>query len=172
MRTPSRGYGGLIEAVIIGLLSLKGIFWVCRDTALILDSRHWVSGDAVIARSWLDKSWNKGSPRYSLMMAYHFSVAGATYTGDRYEIPSRRDSGDEQYFRNKLAPYAPGSLVKILYDPKDPTRSVVTPPHFDYGFIICIGGVSLLLAAVAAVIMYFFVRSRFLAEEKIERYAA
>ncbi len=157
--------------MVLGLLGLKGLWWVCRDTLLILDSHHWVVGEAVIDRSWLDKTWNKSSQNYSLMMTYHFSAGGVVYTGDRFEIPSRRSGGDEQYFLKKLAPYAPGSAVKILYDPKDPARSVVTPPYMDYFFIIVMGGGSLFLCIISSFTVYRFVRKKFLDGNRIKKYA-
>jgi hypothetical protein len=94
------------------------------------------------------------------MMEYHFSVAGITYTGNRFEIPSRRAGGDEADFRRQLAPYAPGSVVKVYYDSKDPTRSVVSRPTMDYGFIVCIGGVSLLFLGLSLVNAFGNVRKR------------
>jgi hypothetical protein len=157
----NRGYMGLVLIVILGLIGVKGLFWVCRDTALILDSRNWVLGDAVIDRSWLDKTWNRGAQNFSLRMRYHFLVSGAAYTGDRFEIPSRRASGDEEYFKRELAPYAPGSAVKIYYDPKDPTRSVVTKPQMDYFFTLFLGGLSLVFFAISIYVVHSFLRSKF-----------
>jgi hypothetical protein len=84
-------------------------------------------------------------------------VRGERYTGNRFEIPSRRSGGDEDYYRRKLAPYNPGSVVKILYDPKNPRLSVVTQPHINYFFIAMIGSLSLLFCAIAVWRLYAFV---------------
>jgi hypothetical protein len=153
-------YGGLVVVVIMGLLGLKGFYWVYSDTALIIDSRDWVSGDAIVDASWLDKTFSRSSPNYSLMMNYHFSVAGIPYSGNRFEIPSHRAGGDEANFRRQLAPYAPGSVIRIYYDPKDPTRSVVRRPSMDYWFIVSIGGVSLFLLGASLLIANGFVQKR------------
>ena len=157
----SRGSGGLFIAVVFGLLGLWGVYWVYSVTALILDSSGWVPGEAIIDRSWLDRTSSRAGSNFSLMMEYHFSVEGITYTGNRFEIPSRRAVGDEADFRRQLAPYAPGSVVRVYYDPKDPTRSVVTRPTTDYGFIVCIGGVSLLFLGLSLINALRNVRKRF-----------
>jgi hypothetical protein len=158
---------GLATLIVLGLIGLKGLFWVYSDTMLILDSRNWITGEAIIDTSWLDKTWYKATPNYSLMMNYHFSVAGITYTGDRFEIPPRRSSGDESYFRKKLAPYSPGTVVKIYYDPKDPTRSVITHPEMNYFFTFFLGGFSLLLCIVSSFVIYAFLRNNS-ADKRIE----
>ncbi len=64
-----------------------------------------------------------------LTVVYHFKIAGVAYTGDRFEITYRNPVGDEEHFRQLLANYKPKSVVEILYDPKDPTRSVVLRPE-------------------------------------------
>ena len=97
----------IITILILGFVGIKGLVWVGHDTALANASRHWVTGEAVVDRAWLERTYGKTcSPCYSLRTAYHFSVGGARYEGDRFEIPSRRSGGDESYFRGKLAPYA------------------------------------------------------------------
>jgi hypothetical protein len=161
---------GLAIIVVLGLLGVRGLFWVYRDTALILDSRNWVMGEAIIDKSWLDKTWHKATPNYSLMMDYHFSIAGIAYTGDRFKIPSRRSSGDEGYFRKQLAPYSPGAVVKIYYDPKDPNRNMVTHPEMNYFFTFFLGGLSFLLCAISSFVIYVFLHNKY-ADKRIENQA-
>jgi len=156
-----RGYIGLAILAVLGLAGVQGLFSVYRDTALICDSRNWVAGEAIIDKSWLDKSASRGALNYSLMMRYHFFVAGIPYTGDRFEIPSCRHSGDVGYFRKQLAPYAPGAVVKIYYDPKNPTRSVVTHPEINYFFTFFLGGVFLLICAISSFGIYAFLRDKY-----------
>ena len=141
----------LLIILVFGFAGIKGIIWVSHDTALAIASRHWVTGRAVIDRSWLERTYGRQcNPCYSLRTTYYFFVDGVRYEGDRFEIPPRRSGGDESYFLSKLAPYAPGSVTEILYDPKKPTLSVVTPPHVDYFFVIMLGSLSVLFFALAA----------------------
>jgi hypothetical protein len=37
-----RNYGGLLLVAFLTFIGVRGLFWVCHDTALILDSRNWV----------------------------------------------------------------------------------------------------------------------------------
>ena len=155
-----RNYGGLLLVVFVTFIGVRGLFWVYRDSALIFDSRNWVASDAVIDRAWLDKTWSRGTPNYSLQVEYHFSVEGVNYQGNRFEIPSRRSSGDENYFRQRLAPYSPGTTVKIIYDPKDPTRSVVTRPEMNYGFTFGLGSLSLLFSLGSIFVLFKLFRQK------------
>jgi hypothetical protein len=140
----------ILVILILGFAGIKGIIWVSHDTALAIASRHWVAGEAVIDRAWLEHTYGRScQPCYSLRTSYHFAVDGVQYQGDRFEIPPRRSGGDESYFQKKLAPYAPGSVVRILYDPKNPTFSVVTPPHLNYFFTIGLGGFALVISGFA-----------------------
>lgn len=117
----------------------KGLLWVVGDTLLALDSKSWLSAPAVVQHASLEESTGaKGVSEYSPDIRYRFQVKGREFVGTRLEIPARR-SGSEEAERNRLAMYAPGTTVQILYDPLDPTRSVVLRPSINYWFTLGMG---------------------------------
>ena len=135
-----------IKAGWIGPLLLIGLgasatFLVVRDTLLIVESSDWVASDATVHRAWLKKSRRKASPR----VEYRYTVNGIDYVGSRLEIPCHEYN--EGYARRRLAPYAPGTAIRILYDPDDPAESVIEEPSVNWFFTLGIGGLSLALLA-------------------------
>jgi hypothetical protein len=138
---------GLIVGLAIGSLGAISLYRDYQVTALILDSRHWVTGEAVIYDSELHEKWSSGrhggDKYFWLTVVYHFKVADVDYTGDRFEITYVHPNGDEEHLRQLLANYKPRSMVEILYDPKDPTRSVVLRPELDYGDLVFPGAFDL-----------------------------
>jgi hypothetical protein len=152
---------GLIVGLAIGSLGAIRLYRDYQVTALIFDSRHWLTGEAVIYDSMLheDISGRHGGDKYFwLTVVYHFKVAGVDYTGDRFEITYLHPEGDEEHFRQLLATYKPKSVVEILYDPKDPTRSVVLRPELDYRDLVFPGAFDLSLCFLPFI--YVFANAR------------
>ena len=136
----------LAAAGLMLFLGAKGVSWVVRDTMLVLGSSSWVTAPAIVESSALNKSHQRGGARYSPRVTYLFEANGQTYRGTRFEIPTTR--GFQADERRRLAPYSPGARIVILYDPADPTRSVVNRPVPNYWFTFGTGSIPLCAAAL------------------------
>jgi hypothetical protein len=151
-------FRSLLLAALLGWAGAKGAVWVVTDTAMIIASRGWVPATATVERAWLERSSSRGGPEFSPQVVYSFDVAGRKYTGNRFEIPSRR-SGDEVYERRRLAAFAPGTQVQILYDPHTPESNVLTRPQMNYWFTLGLGGLALVLLGFSLNLVYAGLRS-------------
>jgi Protein of unknown function (DUF3592) len=139
----SKHFLSIAMFALLVFLGGKGLVWVVGDTRLALDSKSWQWAPAVVQHASLEESTGaKGVAEYSPDIRYRFHVNGREYVGTRLEIPRGR-SGSEEAERNRLESYAPGTTVQILYDPLDPTRSVVLRPSINYWFTLGMGLLSL-----------------------------
>jgi hypothetical protein len=119
----------------------KGLVWVVGDTRTALDSKSWVSAPAIVESSTPEQS----------EVSYRFRVNGREYVGNRLDIPARRTAS---------VAYAPGAQIQIIYDPLDPTQSVVNRPAVNYWFTLGIGAISLCLVIAALYLAYITVAPR------------
>lgn len=123
-------------ALFVTLLGAGLLFWSLRGRkqsgGQVAAARHWPEATAVVdsAEVRTNNLWGLRilSGRYMAMhepiLNYRFQVAGQTYHGNRLSFGYVRTSYAHQA-RKLLAPYLPGSWIKIRYNPHDPRDNVV-----------------------------------------------
>lgn len=77
---------------------------------------------------------------------YKYAVMGIEYIGDRFNVSSGSVASAEE----KVKQYKVGTIVSVMYDPRDPHKSALTkdPPAIP-GFFIVVGVIFILLALFA-----------------------
>jgi hypothetical protein len=120
---------------------------------LSIVSRHWPSATGLIAVSDLETRRDTDGRTYRAKISFVYTVAGREYIGNHALFGDRVAyslSGPALRLQRK---YRPGSPVRVLYDPSDPTKAVLesrvaTPLYF-----------MLLLAPVFIALGYMALRS-------------
>ncbi|MFT3857219.1 MAG: DUF3592 domain-containing protein [Aquabacterium sp.] len=117
----------LIAALVLGIAWLVWHSWRISQT-----SPAWphVMGEMLEARA---RAFNEigdqsGTPTHEWFteVRYRYTVDGQTYTGTRLRAFGRRHM-DEAQAQQEIAPFQPGTRVKVFYDPAKPASSVLIP---------------------------------------------
>lgn len=132
----------LILSAFLIFIGGKGLIWVVTDTFSILQSKNWEMVSGTTTQIGINTTHDYGRfaahTQYSPEIKYSFVVGGQTYQGNRFSIPKRRTTSLEEAQR-QIAPYEINSDVAIYYDTKNPNKSVVQKPYFDYFFTFFLG---------------------------------
>lgn len=80
------------------------------------------------ARQHNETGDQRGTPTHHWFteVRYRYTVNGITYTGDRLRAFGLNHF-DEQQALTEIAPFQPGTKVKVYYDPAKPSSSVLIP---------------------------------------------
>jgi Protein of unknown function (DUF3592) len=92
----------------------------------MLQSMQWTQADAVVQIAMLQYSSGskgKGKGSEQLLMTYTYEWQGKQYSGSRPTLDSASDTSGSEWLRKYIR--APGSLVQVWLNPKQPGQSVV-----------------------------------------------
>lgn len=117
-------------------------------------SRDWPStAGTVEAADVTMRSEGNENKRFGAQVRYRYEVAGRAYTGERVSFESGL-SPVRGLAEAAVARYAPGSTVRVFYDPARPDRAVLEPGGSSItswligavGVVMSVAGVAGLLA--------------------------
>ncbi len=119
-------------------------------TAQWFGARNWVETPAkIVGLELVSETDSEGSVHYETLVAYNYTVNGATYQGNRTSISSNDDFGDFQTkIYDELEPYwLSGDPYRCFVDPDEPGRALLKR-EFRWGlvffhlvFVVMFGGV-------------------------------
>ena len=117
----------LIIAILATMAVLAWRAWQIKQR-----SPNWpyVEGEMLEARARAHNETGDqhGTPTHHWFteVRYRYTVNGQTYTGNRLRAFGLNHF-DEQQALQEIAPFQPGTKVKVYYDPADPSSSVLIP---------------------------------------------
>jgi hypothetical protein len=100
-------------------LALPAIF---HQTA----STWFKAAPAHIVKSEMTSHSNSDGTTHGVAFEYTYSVGGAIYTGNRFTF-DKSSSSDRAWARQAVADFPAGSERVCYYDPRDPSRAVLSP---------------------------------------------
>ena len=80
----------------------------------------------VISSSKMTEQSDSDGTTHGVDIRYHYEVDQHPYDGDRYRYAAG-SSSDSAWAQKAVARYSEGSEVKVFYNPKDPSESVLSP---------------------------------------------
>lgn len=129
-----KGLGYCLFALIGGLV-LLGWQWNSRSGASA--TLQWPTAEGRIVSSEVEQKEVYRRKRlrtvYEPKIEYTYLVNGTEHTGHRIDYFEDDDSENQQTAANLASKYAAGQDVKVSYDPKDPTFSVLEPGMGSHG---------------------------------------
>ena len=129
------------QILILGiciLLSMKGLYTLSTGLEITFDAANWISSEAKVLESRLDRIfYNKYGPTYRAVITYQYVMDDTTYINDVFTVPNRTMT--KNIADKKIRRYPEGRDIKIWVDPKNPMRSAIEKPTFDWWFVFVYG---------------------------------
>lgn len=155
---------GLVLFALLG----GGAFLLARNVPMIVEgwrSESWPMAPGVIKESAavskpiiIDR--RRGTVgSHVVVLRYEFSVAGRPFFGTRQGLDDVGIIKYESVARQEAAALPPGSAVPVFYDPRDPTRSLLSPGVPISGVISSVFGLLLVASGAALVGAGLYLRS-------------
>jgi hypothetical protein len=143
----SGGIGVVLLLVAVGLLksSLAARKWPKTTGTVTLSEVH----DFELARNRSRPSVSYGSSRqakYMPVVEYSYKVAGKTHTSRMVRLDTEV-AGSRAYAEKLASRYPAGKIVRVLYDPTNPSRAALEV-HSEIGWVIL--AIAVVCLAVAA----------------------
>ena len=122
----------LLVFVVLGLVCWPICAWFIvtgrAARAQALASQTWPTAPGTVLASKVDTSLRLLSKnrdyKYVPMVSYAYEVAGKRYEGDVIQF-GLTEAASQSVAEQTIKPYPAGGKVKVSYDPKDPTKSVL-----------------------------------------------
>lgn len=117
----------LLIALALGIAALAWRSWQIKQ-----GSPGWpfVMGEVLEARAKARNETNDSSGtlthEWYTEVRYRYTVNGETYTGNRLRAFGLHHMDEAQALK-ELAPFQPGTMVRVYYDPAKPSSSVLIP---------------------------------------------
>jgi len=165
-------FGSIFTLVGLGV----GYGLAVRPAMESISARSWPTVGGVVSRSEVEthSGSSDSGPTYSINMEYHYRVDGRAYTGTRYDTRVGSSSGwDDKMAVVRANP--PGTRVTVHYDPKNPSRALLsTAVARDVYFIGIFAGVFFIVGLLISTFGAFAARKASLAkagalEEPVQR---
>ena len=123
-------------------------------------SAQWPSTDAAIKFSGLQAGYFRQLKGFLPDVRYSYSVGNVNYTGSRVDFHQHLTARDTA--EAMIAPYPVGKIVRVYYDPADPSCAVLEPGIKAEQRFLFYGNLSLILACAAMFLkaLYKYARSR------------
>jgi hypothetical protein len=118
-------------------------------------SSHWPSVEGVIDSSGFGGG---NSPTRRVFLHYHFMVNGVRYEGTRF-TPTGEYHGNEANADAFAAEHSPGQVVRVFYDPHDPSNAVLRPGLDTWQYLVAVGFVVVFLIVICVSFGFFKVRN-------------
>jgi hypothetical protein len=119
-----RWLGRVFGLMVLLLFFPLAVWYGVARFRLSQDCPTWPTTPGTITAQRSERGGGKGGSRYSVGVAYTYTVDGRQYTGTRVS-PADTFTAEE---RDRIvALYRPNSTRNVSYNPADPTQSVLEP---------------------------------------------
>jgi len=155
--TTRRGYqaGLVLLAVCLALLGVR-----MSDYLREAHSARWPVVEGVVVDSGLAFTPARRGPLYMPSVRYQYRVGNREFTGSQLDFHTKDRWHSRQYAERKLGQYPAGKVVRVSYDPDDPSFAVLEAGiagdplflmYLDTGFLVLFAiGFIYLLATMPA----------------------
>ncbi|MFW9778384.1 MAG: DUF3592 domain-containing protein [Candidatus Heimdallarchaeota archaeon] len=161
-------YPVIIRLIIIIFLlinlPLASLFWIVLSGYKHLKKRYssfsWPTAEGTIKISYIDQYRDDGVLMYKPTINYSYFVMDSEYHSNKVSLSLITAANWRRFATKKIARYPVGKIVKVYYDPTDPSQAVLEPGFKWYTPIWIIGGILFLaipIAFVAQSFVWFFI---------------
>lgn len=154
---PLGGWGW--TSLIAGILAIGFLWGHVRQRRWLAGLQGWPTVPGTIVTSFVEefdsgqrRRWNDGRVReivvqFTPVVEYRYEVAGQTLLSRTIQADQTL-AGSEQFARDYVDRYAPGTDVMVAYDPANPARAALEPTN-GFGATFLIAGISFGLVSLA-----------------------
>jgi hypothetical protein len=105
--------------VTVAMFVMTVIMWTRAGIAS--DAQRWPSAPGIVVSAAVAGGGKGG---YRPQIVYQYEVAGVTYASDRYTLGTMSHGGRDGS-EATVAAHAPGTPVRVYYDPADPSQATL-----------------------------------------------
>jgi hypothetical protein len=176
MKLPQLLLASAILGVTFCALFGGGAFLLIRNVPMIAEgwrSRSWSSAmaevkeSAAVSKPVIIDARRGAVGTHVVRLRYEFTVDGQTFSGARQSLDDVGIVKSEEVAQREVRLLPAGGVVRVFYDPANPTRSLLTPGVPISGVISVVFGLVLTAAGAALVATGLYLRSHHAKRRKV-----